>query len=135
MGEGRGGWGRCDCLPMIKYLANVSRHFLSRTCIRSMGTLEKLSGARTNMTAISISVYDIGPWHCRWVNVRRTVPLFYMGTVSGRPHLFSHIERVYHAASFRVFASGMGGWGGGCVRHLLLSPGISGLFGTNSIFA
>lgn len=84
-----------------KVLSKCFEALLSRTCIRSTGILEKTS--RANMTAISISVYDIGPmWR---VNVRHTVPLFYMNTMSGRPRLFSHIEHVYHIALFAFSAS------------------------------
>lgn len=115
---------RCDCLSMIKYLMFQSTsvphvHSVNRN------TRENIHRACKYDSNINICLRHWTTAMCR-VNVRHTVPLFYMNTMSGRPRLFSHIEHVYHITSFAFPQMGR-------VCHLLLSPGISGLFETNSI--
>lgn len=88
----------CDCLSMIKYsqLVNVSRH----SCpARAFGQREywrnRPSLARANMTAISISVYDIGTAAMRRVNVRRAVPHYFIWIPCRRDCVFFRILNTF----------------------------------------
>lgn len=96
---------RCDCLLMRKYSVNVFGALLFHVYIRSTGILEKPSNARANMTAISISVYDIGPRKCDGFNIRYVRCHYFIWISYWRPRLFSHVECVYHVALFAFSCS------------------------------
>lgn len=99
-------WEQIRLSPHDKVLGKCFEALLSHVCIRSTEIPEKPSTARANMTAISISVYDIGPRQCApdLTSTICAISLFYMDIIL-RLRVFSASQTYLSRRFVRIFLS------------------------------